>query len=118
MDLFDNDDKFWTNETILDLNYGKVNYRDNILPDIKNISYVLQELKDKKKSVHGVERQENKNVFDKHHIFFELMFKHWVNNCENDDFIEKFYLNLNIMFKKVAEFHGINPKDWIVEYNK
>lgn len=46
--------------------------------------------------------------------YFELLFKHWVNDPENSDTIRLFYKRLNIMFKKVAEFYGINPQIWTV----
>lgn len=110
--LFDNDDDFWIDETILDLNYGKITYRDNILPDIKGISDSIRELRDNGKSTHGVKRQKNKEVFNKHQLFFRLLFKHWVNNDEYSEAVEKFYKDLNVMFKKVAEFHAINSNDW------
>ena len=32
--VYDNDSDFWTAPAILDLNYGKVYFRDNIKPDI------------------------------------------------------------------------------------
>lgn len=110
--LFDNDDSFWVDETILDLNYGKVTYRNNILPDIEEITDKIKELKNDGKSTRGVRRSKNKEVFNKHKRFFELLFKHWVNNDEYSEQVERFYKDLNIMFKKVAEFHGINPNDW------
>lgn len=110
--LYDNDDPFWTDEVILDLNYGKIHFRDNIRLDINNIKNKLENLRSNGKSTHGVERQENKEIFLKHQRFFELLFKHWVHNDENSDSMYKFYKNLNIMFKKVAEFHGINPQLW------
>jgi hypothetical protein len=110
--LFDNDDGFWTDEVIINLNYGKVFYRDNIRPDIDSISEKLKELETSGKSTHGVKREMSKKVFKNHKRFFELLFKHWVNNEENDEQIGKFYKDLHVMFKKVAEFHGINPKEW------
>lgn len=110
--LFDNDDCFWTDETIISLNYGKVYYRDNIRPDIDNISEKLKQLDEEGKSTHGVKREMSKKVFTKHKRFFELLFKHWVNNVEHEEQLNKFYKDLHVMFKKVSEFHGINSKEW------
>ncbi len=110
--LYDNDDAFWTNATILELGYGKIHYRDNIKPDIDNIADTLLQKRTVGEPTHGVERDMNKKVFKKHQRFFELLFKHWVHSDENSDSIKKFYKNLNIMFKKVAEFYGINPRLW------
>lgn len=110
--LFDEDDSFWTEDTILHLNYGKVYYRDNILPDIEGIAQKIEQMKSEYKSCKGVKREENKNVFNKHKRFFELIFKHWVNAKENHCELEEFYKDLQKMFKKVAEFHEINSKEW------
>lgn len=112
--LFDNDSDFWTQETILELNYGKIHFRDNIRPDILQITNKLIELRQEGKSTHGVERELRKNVFYKHQRFFELLFKHWVHDEENKEALNAFYKNLNIMFKKVAEFYGINSRLWNV----
>lgn len=112
--IYDNDSDFWTADTILDLNYGKLQFRDNIRIDIENIPAKLKELKDAGESTHGKEREMRKNVFNQHKEFFELLFKHWVHDEENRDQIDKFYANLNILFKKVAEFYGYNPQLWNV----
>ena len=83
-------------------------------PDIDSIATKLQELRDAGKSTHGVDRELRKEVFTKHERFFEFLFKHWVRDEENAEAVKKFYKNLNIIFKKVAEFHGINPQLWTV----
>ncbi len=110
--LYDNDSDFWTAPAILELNYGKVYFRDNIKPDIDYIPVRLQELRDAGQSIHGVERELRKSAFSKHQRFFELLFKHWVHDTENSNTIQLFYKDLNIMYKKVAEFYGINPQLW------
>ena len=112
--LYNDDSPFWTADDILELNYGKIHFRDNIKIDIDRISNKLQNLKAENKSIHGVERELNKKVFGNHQRFFELLFKHWVYDEKNADAINRFYKNLNIMFKKVAEFYGINPQLWTV----
>ena len=112
--LFDNDSDFWTAPAILDLNYSKVHFRDNIMPDINYISEHLQDLRQAGQTTHGVERDLRKKCFNKHQRFFELLFKHWVNNPDNQETLAFFYKQLNIMFKKVSEFYGINPHLWNV----
>ena len=111
-ELYDNDDSFWTNETIMQLNYGKVNYLSSRKPDIDNIARKLQQLRDEGESTHGIERELRKKVFNKHKRFFELLFMHWVKNPENANQINKFFDDLHILFRKVSEFHGINPNEW------
>lgn len=113
--LYDNDSSFWTAETIVELNYGKVYFRDNVKPDIDQIMLSLQDLRKEQKRTHGVERDLRKKVFVKHQRFFELLFKHWLHDDEYSDRIVEFYKQLNIMFKKVAEFHGIDAKLWTVK---
>lgn len=113
-ELFVKDDTFWTDDTILQLNFGKIYYRDTILPDIQGITQKIEQLKNENKSTKGVKREESKRVFNKHKRFFELLFKHWVNAPENQHELNGFYKDLQVMFKKVAEFHGINSKEWKV----
>ena len=112
LELYDNDDSFWRDEVIINLNYGKINFLNNRKPDIDEIDEKLKELKDSGQSTHGVERKMRKNVFNKHQRFFEMLFKHWLHNSEHNEQIEKFYNDLHIVFRKTAEFHGINPKTW------
>mgnify|MGYP004468590117 FL=1 len=112
--IYDNDSTFWTNSTILELNYGKAHFRDDVKPDIDDIGAQLRTLRESGESTHGKDRELRKKVFLKHQRFFELLFKHWVRDEENADAVNKFYKNLNIIFKKVAEFHGINPQLWTV----
>ena len=112
--IYDNGSTFWTNSTILELNYGKAHFRDDVKPDIDDIGAQLRTLRESGESTHGKDRELRKKVFLKHQRFFELLFKHWVRDEENADVVNKFYKNLNIIFKKVAEFHGINPQLWTV----
>ena len=114
LQLYDNDSPFWTAPVILELNYAKVRFRDNIKPDIDQIADKLQTLREDGETTHGVERDLRKKVFLKHQRFFELLFKHWIRDPENADSVQRFYKQLNIMFKKVAEFYGINPRLWTV----
>lgn len=109
---YDNDSDFWRKDIILELNYGQAHFRDNIRPDILDIQDRLAALRSAGKSTHGVEREMRKKVFNTHQRFFELLFRHWIHDDEYQDSIEKFYYDLNKLFKKVAEFHGINPKLW------
>ena len=113
--LYAEDSPFWIDDTILDVNYGKPMFRDYIKPSIDAIPARLQELRNEHQSAHGVERQMRKDAFRKHQRFFELLFKFWVHDPENASSIDRFYKGLNILFKKTAEFHGINPQIWTVQ---
>ena len=46
LQLYDNDSPFWTAPVILELNYAKVRFRDNIKPDIDQIADKLQTLRE------------------------------------------------------------------------
>lgn len=110
--LYLSNSSFWTDEIILGSNYGKVYYRDTVLPDIEGIELKINQLESEGKSTKGVRRNENKKVFNRYDRFFQFLFKHWVNAAENQSKLEEFYKDLYVMFKKVAGFHGINPNDW------
>lgn len=112
LDLYDKDAPFWTAPAILELNFGKKYFRDEVMHDIKNIQGKLDSLKKEGKSVHGVERQLRKDAFKKHQRFFEVLFKEWLHDANNFNSIKLFYNNLNIMFKKMADFYGINSSIW------
>lgn len=113
LEAYDNDYDFWKDQTIIDLNQGKIHYRDNIKGDIENIRDSYAKKKKEEESVHGLKRELNKKVFNKHKRFFGLLFQYWLRDAENQKQINQFYDNLFIMFRKVAEFHNINPKEWI-----
>ena len=110
--IYNMDAAFWVDALVLDFNYGKVYFRDTVKPEIDNIEETLAHMSDAGESIHGKERDMRKKVFKKYERFFEFLFRYWVRDEINLDSIDKFYKNLNIMFKKVAEFHGINPKIW------
>lgn len=110
--IYNMDAAFWVDALVLDFNYGKVYFRDTVKPEIDNIEETLAHMADAGESIHGKERDMRKKVFKKYERFFEFLFRYWVRDEINLDSIDKFYKNLNIMFKKVAEFHGINPKIW------
>lgn len=110
--LFEADDPFWIEPSILSCGYGKIYYLDKIKPDFDSIDIKIQELKKNGISIHGKERELRKKIFEKHERFFELLFRHWINNPNNRNLIDPFYNDLHILFKKVAAFHGVNPKFW------
>lgn len=110
IDLFENGNEFWTEQTILDLGYTRVNFRDEIKPDIDAINEKIRELKNEGKSTKGVTRQENKDTFNKHGRFFELIMRKWI--IDHPTEVGQFYKDLHTLFCKVAEFHDISSADW------
>lgn len=67
-------------------------------------------MKDEGKSTKGVIRQENKDTFNKHGRFFELIMRKWI--IDHPTEVGQFYKNLHTLFCKVAEFHDISSSDW------
>jgi AAA15 family ATPase/GTPase len=110
IELFENDNDFWMEQTILDLGYTRVNFRDEIKPDIDAIYEKVKKLKDEGKSTKGVIRQENKDTFNRHGRFFELIMRKWI--IDHPTEVGQFYKNLHTLFCKVAEFHDISSSDW------
>jgi hypothetical protein len=112
INLSNTDDPFWDDSIIQRYGFFKTNFIDNIKPDIDNIATEIEKMQNEGKSTKGVTRELNKRVFNKHKIFFQMVFKHWVHNPKNGKQLEKFYNDIRIMFLKTAEFHGIDPHLW------
>ena len=110
IELDNNDNEFWKEQTILELGYTRVYFRDQIKPDIDRIDEELKRLQNEEKSTKGVTRQLNKYTFNKYGRFFELIMKKWVSDHAKDS--RQFYDNLHTLFLKVAEFHDISAADW------
>lgn len=110
IELFENNNEFWKEQTILELGYTRVYFRDQIKPDIDLIDEKVKKLKNEEKTTKGVTRQLNKNTFNKHDRFFELIMKKWVTDHATEAL--QFYNNLHTLFRKVAEFHDISAADW------
>lgn len=105
--LFNDDDSFWRTRQVIDMGFYKDYY-------VNNIQRPLVEFEAKIKAGETTEkhREFNKKLFNKYALFFDYLFKHWMNNPLNQSEIETFYNNLKKMFKKVAYIRGINPDEW------
>jgi hypothetical protein len=110
--LSDSNDPFWDDPKIQRRGFFKDTYIDKIKPDIDNISAEIERIKNEGGSTKGITRELNKKVFNKHQVFFGMLFKHWVRNSQNTKQMEQFYKDIHTMFLKTAEFHGIDPKLW------
>lgn len=110
--LYDTDDKFWVERVVMDKNYGKLYYIENITNVVDEFEQKYQELKSNGHRTKGMTREFYKDLFIKNNNFFELLFKHWLNNPSNASEIEGFYKNLRAMFMKVSTYNEINPNSW------
>ncbi len=107
-----NDDHFWVDTAVVNRGFSKVYYIDNIKKDVNDFNQELEEKRQQGESTKGLTREFNKKLFVKYSTFFKLLFKHWLNNQENQQDIEKFYKELRTLFIKVAPYHEINPREW------
>lgn len=110
--LYNNNLDFWNDVDVQEQGFTKLFYRDNVKKEIESIERKIQELAEMGKSSKGKRREESKKIFNEYITFFSFIMKYWLNDETNKDKIEEFFKNLNILFKKVAIFHGINPNDW------
>lgn len=110
--LYDTDDEFWLARVVVDKNYGKFYYIDNIVTPVNEFNAKYQKCKDSGQSTKGMTREFNKDLFNKNKVFFELLFKHWLNNPINASELDSFYKNLKIMFRKVSTYNEISPNLW------
>lgn len=110
--LYDEDSDFWDSPKIIENNYSKTYYQSDILPEIRGIQSKCEECRAQNKSTEGIERKMNKELFKKHTLLFRFLFIHWLNNDKNKTEVQKFYEDLQILFRKVAGSHDIDPKIW------
>lgn len=110
--LYNDDDPFWRERTIVDKGYTKNYYITNIKNIVDNFEADLVRLHENGESAKGKRRAFNKKLFNDNQNFFKLVFKNWIHNPTNKSEIERFYNELHILFLKVAPYHGINPKEW------
>lgn len=110
--LYDDDDPFWRDRTIVDKGYTKNYYITNIKNIVDNFEADLVRFHENGESAKGKRRAFNKKLFNDNQNFFKLVFKHWIHNPINKSEVERFYNELHILFLKVAPYHEINPKEW------
>ncbi|WP_259699976.1 AAA family ATPase [Geotoga petraea] len=111
--IISNDNDFFKNNILENEGYTKNHFLKNILVDIEKKEKKIKDVKnDENKSSKGLERKENKKIFNKYELFWKYVIKHWIDNPINRKDIDKFFHDLNILFKKVSDYHDINSKDW------
>lgn len=105
--LYDNDDPFWAEPTVISKGYSKHFYIGRIKEKREEFDAALAAGTNTKK-----EREFNKDLFNHEKGFFEFLFKHWMHNPANRVEIFKFYSDLRTLFKKIAPYNEINPAEW------
>lgn len=94
--------------------YSKDDLKE-IFNSYKNIQLKVEE-KSKNNSSKGVEREELKKHFNRYEKHYKYFFELWIK--ENEEEVNKFYKELNVLFKKVAHFFGIDRNEWNIEDNE
>ena len=98
----DRSTKFWGNQILKDEGITKRNYQTTIQREIRN-----RDIENEAKKI----RNQNKEIFKNYYKFFDLLLDEWINDIKNEEFIHKFYKELNLIFKKLASFYKINAND-------
>lgn len=105
--LYETDDPFWTNATVLSRGYSKHFYIERVRAKIDE--FETEELAG---TASKKRREFNKDLFNKEKGFFEFLFKHWLHNPSNRSERHRFYMELKVLFQKVAPYNEINPAEW------
>lgn len=110
--LYEQDDGFWIDSTIIAKGYGKTFFLDRIKTPLEDYRKELEAAKAAGTNPSKKPREFNKSLFNSEKGFFELLFKHWLHNPNNTAEINKFYYDLRKLFKKAAPYNEINPGEW------
>ena len=110
--LYEADDQFWTDRTIVDKGYGKTFYLERIKTPREEYEQQVRDAEAAGISVSKKRRVFNKELFNEEKAFFGLLFKHWLHNPSNKPEIDRFYSQLKILFHKTAQYSEINPNAW------
>lgn len=116
-DLYDSDiGDFWNNEEVQHYGFTTEYFRINILPEIGRIVETIESKKSNGDTTCGLKRDLLKKLFNgEHKIFFKFVLKNWVNSPKNQGVINSFINDLNIMFKRVYKFHGLDHRLWDIK---
>ena len=110
--LFENDDPFWVQSTVVNKGYSKTYYIDRVQTPVKDFNERMAQLREDEQSTKGKRREFNKKLFCDNMGFFEMIVKHWIHNPTNKLEVDRFYNELHTLFVKVAHYHEINPREW------
>lgn len=102
------DSPFWTKTHIIESNFGKEYFIQTIQSNLESKLNPIIDGEDTKRKQREVYKQE----FNSHQKFYKDLFRFWLNDPINRCEIEKFFRNLNILFKKNAENVEINKSLW------
>lgn len=112
------DDRFWTREDVIENNFSKPYIRSYVIDGIQGIKDNLSKRSKEDKDNEGKQREMIKNLFRKYRLLFEIVLDQWIvdrlTTVDRRD-IDTFYQDLETMFRKTCDLHGIPPSKW--EFN-
>ena len=140
--LYEEDDEFWVNDAVINMGYGKRVYIERIHDKLAEFKKQKEEAaaakeqeeaaakeqenaaakeqekvavkKQKNKEVTNKKPREfNKELFKNNIDFFYLLFKRWLNDDRTNEMKDKFFQDLKVLFRKNAQYNGINPNEWM-----
>lgn len=103
--LYNERNDFWRDDCVVRRGFSKTWYEEKIKKALENFDQGKIAKKHKKREFY-------KKLFNDNIEFFKMVFKHWLNNPENESSLNSFYFDLKALFKKVAHYNEINPKEW------
>ena len=83
-----------------------------IIKEIADNNALIERKKSNKESTHGIQRDINKKLYNRHKEILIEMFKFWVRYDENRKQVDKFYNDLKVCFKQNAPYYGISSTYW------
>lgn len=103
---------FWNSPTLANSAYSIKFYEQNILPTLTASRCELCLRKKNALPVSGRMTATNKRIYSLHKQFFTIALHYWVSDAANRECMNALYHDLNILFKKIAPFYGVDPKLW------
>lgn len=104
------DSDFWKSNETINEGYGKTYCREHILNEVEKFENEIQEIHQNGDSTKGKKREFYKQLFIDNKKLFKYIFRDWINNNKKE--VDEFYDKLNLLFKKISQFVGINSKVW------
>ncbi len=110
--LHETDDYFWNSSPESIEFPGKQFFRDHIKLPVEKFQQDLKTREESDDSVKGEKRKKWKKIFQDKITFFQAVFRYWLRQSENQEFLKDFYLKMGKLFAVIARDYGLDPTAW------